>query len=399
MRQLIPLFVVLLFLSCNGKGTKNNSGKSSDSKAPIVIDLTKDYPKMHKSWQEIADVRYVALQTTKDALVNTSNDIFFTDSTIIVCNHGKSGDIMIFDYQGNIKTHFNRKGRSGTEYNNITRTAYDELRHEIYVYDNDIQTIFTYSENGQFLHKIKTPESMNMDFLYSFDENAFLTSLHKRGGPEADKHQFVFLSKENGEVDNIRVTSPDVIPFHYLNGAVSLALARDIVRSGDDFWISNVSNDTVFQLQKDRQLRPVFVRTPSVFETKIPLIWVTYAKTESCYFGARLEYDYRSLQSYTFETLRELVDKLSNLKMDRLYIDLSNDSIYTDDFYNADYPDAPGMRNFSWNDIRNNTCVAAIEAGELTKAKEEGKLSGPLKEIAEGLSDDDNPVLEFVTFK
>ena len=46
-----------------------------------------------------------------------------------------------------------------------------------------------------------------------------------------------------------------------------------------------------------------------------------------------------------------------------------------------------------------NCATVQLEAFELLEALEEGELSGELKTIAEGLKEDDNPVLMVVKFK
>ena len=50
------------------------------------------------------------------------------------------------------------------------------------------------------------------------------------------------------------------------------------------------------------------------------------------------------------------------------------------------------------NTVWNTTCYL-IPSSDLVEQSEAGKVHGPLKEIAAGRTDDDNPVLAIVRFK
>lgn len=53
-----------------------------------------------------------------------------------------------------------------------------------------------------------------------------------------------------------------------------------------------------------------------------------------------------------------------------------------------------GVTNKAWN-----TACYTIPSSVLIEQSEAGKVHGPLKEIAAGRTDDDNPVLAIVRFK
>ena len=68
-------------------------------------------------------------------------------------------------------------------------------------------------------------------------------------------------------------------------------------------------------------------------------------------------------------------------------------------FSNKDYRTADVFDELLFNGSDANTAYMKLEAFDLIEALEAGELSGELKTIAEGLKEDDNPVLMVVKFK
>ena len=62
MRNTFILFCIIWLVGCT-----NQPKAPTDSTLP-VLDLTKDYPKMEIDIHDIADVEYVALETTDESL-------------------------------------------------------------------------------------------------------------------------------------------------------------------------------------------------------------------------------------------------------------------------------------------------------------------------------------------
>ena len=117
----IFLFVLLIaFVSCNTKSNKNSDLN--------VIDISKNYPKKEISIQSIADIEYVALETTDDVLLGAISQITHLSDKYIVIYEMREGDIFIFDRKGKIVSYFNHKGPSSNEYNFLMNTLFDEKK-------------------------------------------------------------------------------------------------------------------------------------------------------------------------------------------------------------------------------------------------------------------------------
>jgi hypothetical protein len=82
--------------------------------------------------------------------------------------------------------------------------------------------------------------------------------------------------------------------------------------------------------------------------------------------------------------------------IDLLY-DFTNKQIYEVSFENLDCPEL--SVNFLDIGIAKNMAASLIEAHKIVDSFEKNKLNGTLKQIAEKLDDEDNPVLMIMKFK
>ena len=146
MKNLCLMFVLLLLLASGSKS--KNAVVNSNGYIPIV-DVRKEYPKSEICIQDIADVEYVPLETTKDFLCESTNVAYVDDSMIIWVNQ-RAGDILIFSRTGKALKRINRRGQSGEEYQGISNLAVDKQNNELYVNDMWRKKIFIYDINGNF---------------------------------------------------------------------------------------------------------------------------------------------------------------------------------------------------------------------------------------------------------
>ena len=98
-------FLIIFFaIICNGCSPKTSS--SGDTNTIII---SKNYPQKVITLQSIADVEYIALETTDDILLSGDCRIsFISDNYIMIWE--SNGNIFIFQRNGKIYTHFNHKG-------------------------------------------------------------------------------------------------------------------------------------------------------------------------------------------------------------------------------------------------------------------------------------------------
>lgn len=396
---LLLLCLAISLIACKKKNAV--LAENNHSNAPILIELKKDYPKLTLSWQDIATVEYIPLETTEDILIEDYNSIFLTEKTIIVCNKSEGG-IFTFDRKGKLLSRFNNKGGSGQEYISIYSVAYDEEGQEISIFDILKRQIFTYSQEGKFIRSIPVRKKGYLKTLNSFDKNLYLVCFtnYSRNG-EVETNSYKFISKMDGSIiDSIPLSFSKIVPesFKKMEGnnllTVLLYFTTPIIRENDRFILADISSDTIYSITSDRKMKPIFVRTPSLSETSFPLVLNAYLKTDSYFFFGKIDYDYQA------SSLKGIQEKLNKVEGESYVLDLKTNKLYIEDIHNADFPDSDiSAQRFSFNEMNRNQYVCEYQSYKLKKALEEGKLSGKLKEIATNLKDDDNPVLMVIKFK
>lgn len=362
-----------------------------------TIDVTKKYPHKEIILQDIANVEYIALETNKDVLLN--NDIgsvrLVSDSNIVVVNP-KSGYCYRFNREGKILSYFVHKGNGPAEYNNIVDAIVDEQKQEIYIYDYGLKyRIQVYSFDGQYKRTLPLQMKMSVDSPHNFQSEYILCNdLYGSRGKSFGK-PYMLLSKETGKMQDVLDISFNkrIMPNFYLkkdeHTTMTVRLAyNSIIRNDDNYIIGDISSDTIYLYSKERSLKPLLTRVPSVYDMKTPILLIPDFKTEKYFFLTSL------VREFDFNTMTGLPDT-------RLIYDYVRDEIFEYVLKNSDSPsqvfdlNRAGTVSHSYN----NTIYQIIEIDKLKEDMGKGKVSGKLKEMASKLKDDDNPILMIITFK
>lgn len=375
------IVVVSAFTAC-----KNGNSPFSNKSEIRKIDVTKTYPKKKLVLQDIADIRYIPIETNDDFLCSygpraiTSNKIFIPEN--------KSGDILIFDSNGRALNKINRKGGGAEEYNNVYWTLYDDNTGELYV-GGDPSKIRVYTIDGKFLRTLNVKEDLYFDDVRIFDKDNLLCYIGRDSVPA------FIVSRTDGSV-----TYELPMPFEKeISGHVEMrnenghSVASGIYHftraNKNGHFLSATSADTIYQLTPEKVLVPIAVREPSVQTMDTPVF---------------LEYGPQT-DRYTFmnTTKREFDwEKRTGFPQVYLFMDNETGEIFEQEIVNADFEGQNGitLNNFS------GRCKTAPETGAvwlqtdmLEEAYEDGKLSGKLKEVVAKMNDDDNGVVMLLTFK
>ena len=96
----------------------------------IRIDMNQAYPEKTICLQEVANVKYIPLETTDDALFNGT--LVNLSSQGIAGFNKKEGDILVFDGNGKVISSFNHLGQGPNEYPQIFHLDVDWKQKEIY---------------------------------------------------------------------------------------------------------------------------------------------------------------------------------------------------------------------------------------------------------------------------
>ena len=137
MKNLYLILVLSALVACTGSSQKEKPACVNTPVEPFtglpVFDLQEQYPEKEIILQDIADVRYVVLETGDSSLVGI-RPILMTDSFLVTVN--KKSDVIFFDKSGKYLHSFNHTGMSGEEYGDIVSGyCIDEKAREIFIYD------------------------------------------------------------------------------------------------------------------------------------------------------------------------------------------------------------------------------------------------------------------------
>ena len=185
----ITLFsFVLINTSCGSKSTDKKSDKVTDKTYTVdsvelavertgipIFDLTKSYPKKDFVLQDVADVTYIPLETSKQVLLDSNVPVFYFSKDKLITVSWTTDDVFVFDGNGKIQNTFNRKGKGGEEYQSIRTLVYDEINDEIIVLDYLLlHRCKVYSCSGQYKRTLNLPAGFFIGKLYNFDSETLL---------------------------------------------------------------------------------------------------------------------------------------------------------------------------------------------------------------------------------
>ena len=149
MKNLYLILVLSALVACSGSPQKEKPACVNTPVEPFtglpIFDLQGQYPEKEIILQDIADVRYVVLETGDSSLVGTRT-ILMTDSLLVTVN--KKSDVIFFDKSGKYLHSFNHTGMSGEEYGDVVSGyCIDEKAREIFIYDGLQSRIQVYGDN------------------------------------------------------------------------------------------------------------------------------------------------------------------------------------------------------------------------------------------------------------
>lgn len=400
------LYASLLLYSCGANSTNRQDNKEDASteqtqkakkeQGLVTLDITKDYPEKKIVLQDLADVKYIPLETKKNALLTNSTAMlgYVSDSLIVAFTLEK--EIVLFNGDGSVRSSFSHAGQGSKEYQNIIGMAVDPKAQEIFIVDYLLRyRMQVYSFTGQYKRTLPIPFKMILDGLQDFSADCLLACDQKvRQGISNRAKPYMLLSKKTGEIVkelDIHFTkrlSRSISKPLGENQTISAALGYDpIVRCEDSYVIGDLSADTIYTYTPQGVLSPMLVRTPPVLSMETPKVLLPDYRAGSYFFFYLVDFE------FDFETRTGFPDKY-------MVYDYAVGKTYVCKLVNRDCEEQKiqlgdgGVTNKAWN-----TACYTIPSSMLIEQSEAGKVYGPLKEIAAGRTDDDNPVQAIVRFK
>lgn len=340
----------------------------------LEIDLDVDYSKKDFVLQDFMDVEYIPLETADD-FVCEGRILDVGRNFILIGNDNFDGEIFVFDRNGNFRSKFNNRGQGGKEYILMSNALLDEENEEILINDPAAKKIVVYSLDGKYKRTLRVDREYSVVDIFNFDEDKIICEIALSS--EANHRvKAMVVSKENGYVHRKHVFLFDqFISTRIDRGQMRFFYKYVSVLPYQDFWLmTEASSDTIFKV-RGNQVSPFIIKNPSVQNSK----------TETFLFPRLL-----TSQFYFFEK----VDKKERfLKKDLVYSTKEN-ALYHYDIFNEDIRDGIPLNLQECN--TKNADVGywySMDAYQLVKLKNEKKLYGKLKLIAEKLNEDSNPII------
>ena len=390
------VFMLLMVILC---GCQSGSRKSQTYDLP-VIDISKNYPKKEIRLQDIADIEYIPLETTDDVLLGNLSNLSYVSDNFIIAWDMSQGSVFTFNRKGKIINSFNHKGQGDKEYFMISSggVIVDEKTDELFLFAD---RILVYSMSGEYKRTLKYPDSLKISSKASnFDDETLLVYDEYNDWRDDNRTKpYLLLSKKDGSI----VAELDInLPVRYSNTirqtvnddsgqSVSQRFTFAYLNSRQygfqDFVITEITSDTIYKLNQNKDLTPMLVRTPSVHASEPRVIWSTSLTTDKFIVFEKNTLDFnaginnRDIPSVTF-----------------IY-EFASGEINEVSFLNSDFP-VWGLRlGLLPPDIEKNMQALLLWPSRLKTAYEENQLHGKLRELAQTLDEEDNPVVMIVKFK
>lgn len=368
-------------------------GLAEASAQDIRIDMNKEYPAKTICLQEVAQVKYLPLESKDDVLFD-GTIVHLSDEGIAGFNK-KQGDILLFDGAGKAIASFNHVGQGPNEYNKIYHLDVDWKQKEVFVQDNFRQKIRIYALDGKYLKTIESQGTMREGDMYNFSDSHLVYYMIPKGHSFDPYQPVTLLSKKDGSTISLPFTKKEenIVkatggPFG--NMKMSAKMVNSLYKKGNEVFVNEVTSDIIYRVENSQALTPLIQRIPSYQEETGKDFFLMLTSANDRY--------------YFFKRQQALLEFQGNAATDTkstfVAYDRKRKETIQPTFTNNDYPSQEiTLKQVIQCAGNANRCFLLLEAFKLKEALAEGKLKGELKAIAEKLDEEDNPVVMMIEFK
>ena len=378
----IEAILLLVMTSC---GSDNASTDGF-----ITVDVTKSSysPKKELVLQDFMDVEYIPFETN-DEFINQGYVQAVGEKYIIVSNYRKDGDIFVYNRNGKAIRKINHKGQGGKEYISFRTITLDEENNELFVNDHYAKKIVVYDLEGNFKRSFKQNDKGKSLFyweIFNYDKENLICYDELN-----EEIPFLLISKQDGSI-----TKEIKVPFKEKKVFIQLLKYEGGIRTAGPGNYSRItpfkgnwillepSSDTIYTLMPDCSLRPFIAKTPPVHTLDPEFYLILKLVSDRYYFMESIKnvYDFRKEEGFP--------------KTYFVY-DTQEKDFFSYIIYNGDYSYKKELYMVMFTPINTKGELwATIDAFELCRDYEKGKLKGKLKDIAAKLGEDDNRVIMLV---
>lgn len=366
----------------------------STSFQPIIeIELPGDYPEKDLFLQDIADVRYVPLETSDQSVLRNFHSIAMRDDRIVITD--LADQIVVFDSAGRYVSKIYEKGPGPHQYQYIAASAVDFDKQLVYI--DDIFGIKVYDFDGYFVRKLSKDDYTSASMLYLCDSTrliAYYETNGKKDEGDTLRGHYFFIDTETGARTpvGIDITEPASNSLMVYEEVADGMVARSkgvpihtMLKTDGKVIISDYVFPSVFECGADglKQIIERHVSDDGRWLTSVFLISDPYIMFRAIRISGE-----DNLKSYKMEERNDFIFDRRTQTITKGYI------------INRDQDGEMAFFVEGWkNDLPKNKLVTSISTEELALLNDLGKLSGPLKSIADTIDAEANNILMIATLK
>ena len=386
------LLLAFMTMACGG-------GNKDVSELP-QIDVNANYPEKEICLQDVAEVSYIALDSHDDFLFKGKLEEVSSKGIAVIGND----KIYLFHPDGKARNIIDKKGQGPGEYPFVYYAAFDWEKGEAYVHIPFQNQMFVYSLDGEFKRQFALNDNFRQHDMVNGTEHLVMYKVkpgkNEKGRIEPPYRPITYMSKADGAVDSLSFQqnyhTSMCIKMETMDGNVitSLVSVTALKQLNGSVYLNEIATDTIYRLD-GKTLEPMMSRTPSVeTESGAKVFLQMHGITPRYYFLRRQMEELAYIPSegaYDYVS----VDKGSGW----LLYDIKTGDTFCAKISNKDWSSEISYKYLTFDGCDAYTAYLKLEAFDLVEALEAGELSGELKTIAEGLKEDDNPVLMVMKFK
>ena len=375
------MLMAMVLLACLGALAQNKTGKNVPE-----VDVTQAKRFAPLKVSEKATVEFIPLETNADFLLDrVAGALINVTENYIVTVNITEGKLFVFSRQGKALHTFCRKGQGPEEFVYPIAVRVDDKSKEIFVLD--YKKVQVYSLTGKYKRSLNIPENVKIGSMFNYDDKHLICyDNHNldRQGEKVTEQPFFLFSKKDGKITRIPLTIQNRIgQSMYIERegkkmVVTMNNIAPMVKNGDEVVLSDMGSDVVY-LYKKGKVTPLLKRNPGT-----------------------MDFNPRSAMGVVMKLgdivwLREVKKEVKGPRPDinMLTYDVStgevNNLVLWDDV-NFTNPYSVQSRN-ERQELPYNCTAANFQPDYLKKLNEQGRLTGRLKELAEEMLEDDNPLL------
>lgn len=391
-RTILSTFLFFLCISCS---FYDKQGKENIKDYSLIeFDLTYKYPEKVINLNDIADIKYIPLETTDESLIGVINKYYYTDSLIILVDSQQK--IFFFNTNGRFLHSFYHLGSSPYEYQLLKNFTVDPCKKELYINDAYAYRFIVYDYEGNYIREFKYNKEKLFNYIYNYNQEYILAYNVGIGGQNgrflSEEYPYLLISKKDGTIKTMDIQiqngfSNNIVIYNPKNGSFhgqGLPISH-LTNSNDRIIISDYAKDTIYSVGNS-EITPIAVRKNIHVN---PHEYHLSAVGFNC--NRYLSLDYIRIATSS-ENERDFNIKGSN----SLLCDKHTGEIFSYKFANPDFGDIYSDWNKWFYETNENVVICEYPMDLLMKNK---KLKGELKKIRESRSFEDNPVLVVAKFK